>query len=205
MILKISKKNRGISLAEIVVVVGILSFVIVGITTFQKDIFSLNSSLQGSMNAQFEGGRVLRLMVGEMRSMSPSAAGSYPIAQAATNTLTFYSDIDNDGSKEKVRYFLQSGTLKKGVTDPSGSPVGYTGTEKVETLITSVVNSTSSPIFSYFDSSYSGTTSPMSLPINTLSVRLIKILVTIDKDTNRPPGPSTVTSQVSLRNLKDNL
>ncbi len=205
MYFRFKKNNSGYSIVETLVVLGILTLIIVGITTFQKDIFSLNYSLQGSLNAQFEGGRVLRIMVGELRSMSQSAAGAYPIAQAATSTMTFYTDIDNDGSKEKVRYYLQNGSLKKGVVDPSGNPVGYTGTEKIETLITNVVNATSSPIFSYYDSSYAGTTTPLSMPLDTLSVRLIKINVTIDKDVNRPPGPSTVTSQVTPRNLKDNL
>lgn len=199
------KNNSGYSIVETLVALGILTLIIVVITTFQKDIFSLNYSLQGSLNAQFEGGRVLRVMVGEIRSMSQSAAGAYPIAQAATSTMTFYTDIDNDGSKEKVRYYLQNGSLKKGVIDPSGNPVGYTGTEKIETLITNVVNATSSPIFSYYDSSYAGTTTPLSMPVDTLSVRLIKINVIIDKDANRPPSPSTVTSQVTPRNLKDNL
>lgn len=205
MYLKFRKNNRGYSLAEMLIVVGILSAIIFVVTTFQKDIFSLNTSLQGSLNAQFEGGRVLRKMVGELRSMSQSGAGAYPIAQAATSTVTFYTDIDDDGSKEKVRYYLQSGTLKKGVTEPSGNPIVYTGTEKVETLITSVVNGTSSPVFYYYDSSYAGTSTPLTTPINTLSVRLIKIEVTIDKDVNRPPGPFVVTSQVTPRNLKDNL
>ncbi len=199
------KKRGGLTLVEVLVTITIFSTIAIALTTFQKDIFSLNTSLQGSLNAQFQAGRVLKTMISEMRSMSPSGAGAYPIAQAATSTITFYGDIDNDGQKEKVRYYLDNQTLKRGVIEPTGSPVVYTGTEQIKSLIQYVRNGTTTPVFDYYNSSYSGTTSPLSLPINTLSVRLVKVTVIIDTDTNRPPGAITSTSQVSLRNLKDNL
>ncbi len=197
--------NRGFSVAETLVVLSILVPIVFVLSTFQKDVFSLNSSLQGGLTAQFEGGKVMRSMVAELRSMSPSAAGAYPIAQVATSTITFYADVDNDSSKEQVRYFMSSGTLKRGVIDPTGNPPVYTSAEKVSTLITSVVNNNSTPIFYYYNSAYTGATSPLAMPVDQLVVRLVKINVIIDKDVNRPPGPINVTSQVSLRNLKDNL
>jgi len=36
-------------------------------------------------------------------------------------------------------------------------------------------------------------------------VRLVKITIVIDKDPQTPPGPMTLTTQISIRNLKDNL
>lgn len=203
--IKHTLQQRGVTLAEVVVTVAIVAVVGVAVATFQKDVFSLNTALQGSLGAQFEATRVLKTAMAEMRSMSQSGAGAYPIAQAATSTITFYGDIDNDGQKEKVRYFLQNESLKKGVVEPSGNPVVYTGTEKVESLINYVRNGTSTPVFDYYNSSYSGTTSPLSIPVDVLAVRLVKVTVIIDKDTARPPGAIVSTSQVSLRNLKDNL
>jgi len=36
-------------------------------------------------------------------------------------------------------------------------------------------------------------------------VRLVRITIKIDEDPNRPPAALTSTTQVSIRNLKDNL
>ncbi len=198
--------NRGVTLIELVVVVAIVAVVTIAIATFQKDVFSLNASLQGSLNAQLEGSHVMRKMVGELRSASPSGAGAYPIAQAATSTVTFYADIDDDNLKEKVRYFMQGKLLRRGITEPTGNPTVYTSTEKIETLVSDVINTNVQPIFYYYDSTYNGVSgAALTVPINALLVRLVKINVIIDRDVNRPPGPITVTSQVSLRNIKDNL
>ena len=57
----------------------------------------------------------------------------------------------------------------------------------------------------YFDSNYTGTSTPLSQPVQATQVRLIRITVRIEKDPNKSPGPLTATSQVFLRNLKNNL
>ena len=59
---------------------------------------------------------------------------------------------------------------------------------------------------SYFISSnYDGITDPLPSPIDTLNVRLIKINLIIDHDPVKSPPPFLMTTQVSIRNLKDNL
>jgi hypothetical protein len=45
----------------------------------------------------------------------------------------------------------------------------------------------------------------MSYPIDIQSIRFVKITVIIDKDPKRSPDAMIVSSQVNLRNLKDNL
>jgi hypothetical protein len=108
--------------------------------------------------------------------------------------------------KEQVRYFLQGRDFKKGVIKPTGSPLVYNqGVEQITTLVKDVSNATSTPIFEYFDSSYTGTSSPLATPVQVTKVRLVRINIKIEKDPNRAPAPITVTSQVFLRNLKDNL
>jgi len=42
-------------------------------------------------------------------------------------------------------------------------------------------------------------------PVDVSSVRLVKMNITIDRDPNRSPTPINVTTQVVIRNLKDNL
>src|SRR3989344_4644245 len=117
--------------------------------------------------------------------------------------FTFYSDIDDDGLKEKVRYFLNGPLLQKGVIKPTGSPLSYNpASEKITTLIPNVTNAT---IFTYYDENYDGAGAELTSPINIPVVRLVKITITIDKDPNRAPVTTIFSTQVSIRNLKDNL
>jgi len=198
------KQFRGFSLMEILIVMGVLVFISVVVANFQTNVINFNISTQNSLTAQTDGRRVVKTIVAELRNVSPSALGSYPIEAAGTSTLIFYSDADKDGQRERIRYFLNNRTLQKGVIKPSGNPVGYTGAETVTTLVSDLANNPG-PIFEYYDTSYSGTSLPLTQPVNILNVRLVKITVYIDKDPNRSPATIIFTSQVTLRNLKDNL
>ncbi len=198
--------KRGITLLEVLISVAILSMMILTASTFQRDVFSLNTNLQSSLNAQLDARHLVKVMVAELRKTIQSSAGAYPIELASSTAVTFYSDVNNNGSIDRVRYFQSGSTIKKGVVTPTGNPLTYnSNNEVVTTLINSVVSSSSLPIFQYYSSSYTGTTSPLTFPITISSVRLVKITVIIDSDPNRSPVPIIVTSSVNLRNLKDNL
>ncbi len=201
-----TKKYNGFSLAEVIIAVAVGGAILIAVFNFGNSIFSFNSTAQENLNAQSEGRRVLKTIAKELRGTSPSSLGAYPISQAATSSITFFSNIDSDVNKEQVRYFLQNGSLKKGVIKPSGTPLVYnSANESIVTLISNVRNTAASPLFQYFNSSYAGTSSPLSSPVPVTSVRFIKVSVEIDKYPNRSLGPVVVTTQVFLRNLKDNL
>ena len=162
----------------------------------------LEDSISGAQDAR----AVLRTMAREIRTASSSNLGTYTIATASPQTFIFYSDIDDDGLKERIRYFLDDTDLKKGVIKPSGNPLVYDpASEIIVSVLVQNVKNDSQNIFDYYDTNYDGTTDPLSEPINLISVRLVKITIIIDADENRAPVAKTFTSQVSLRNLKDNL
>ncbi|MFZ2621146.1 MAG: prepilin-type N-terminal cleavage/methylation domain-containing protein [Minisyncoccia bacterium] len=198
--------KKGFSLVEIIISVSILSLIIVTVSTFQKDVFSLNTNLQSNLNIQLDARHLIKTIVAELRKTTSSAVGAYPIELASSTGITFYSDVNNNGSIDKIRYYLSGQTIKRGVISPTGSPAVYnSGSEVTTTLINYVIASSTVPIFQYYTSSYTGTSSPLSIPVDISSVRLVKITVILDTDPNRSPVPITVTSQVNLRNLKDNL
>lgn len=199
------KLEPGFSVIEVLVGTFILTLMGITIYYFQKDVFSLNRILSSGLTAQDEARRALKSMSAEVRTASPSSIGAYALAQTATSSFTFYSDIDDDSFKERVRYFLDSATLKKGIIKPSGTPLTYNpANEIISELIHDVANAATST-FSYYDADYDGTTQPLTEPINIAAVRLVKITVTIDENPQTPPGPATLTTQISIRNLKDNL
>lgn len=200
------KNNKGFSLIEIVVVVGILGVIVVAITTFQSNILKNNKIAQDSLSSAQDARSILSMMIRELRSASPGNDGAFAIAQAGTSTVTFYSDTDGDGLKEKIRYFLTATTLKKGTIKPTGSPLSYnSGNEAQSFLAYNIRNSTTTPLFEYYNANYTGTSSPLTQPVTTTAVRLVKINLVIDLDPNRAPIVRAFTSQVNLRNLKDNL
>lgn len=202
--------TKGFTLAEIVVVVGILGLIMIGISNFQKNVLINNKYAQDSISSAQDARNILKVMVKELRTASPSNNGAYAIAQAATNTLTFFSDTDGDGLKEQIRYYISTTTnpmtLRKGSIKPTGSPSVYSSTNEIfSTLAYNIKNGTSTALFQYYDDGYAGTSSPMTIPVTVTDIRLVKINLMIDADPNRSPIPRLYTSQVSFRNLKDNL
>ena len=191
-------------MAEIVVVIGILSLIGVAVSTFQTDVFKNNLIIQEGLQADAEIRSAIRGFMKELRGTAPSNTGSYPIEMASSTAITFYGDIDGDALRERVRYFLDNKTLMRGVIKPTGQP--YTYPSGNETLNISVHNiaSTTAVIFEYYNSSYTGTTTALVQPVDVSAVRLVKMFVTVDLNDNRPPGPVSMSGQVTARSLKDN-
>ena len=182
-----------------------ISIAILGVfTLFAKNLWTYNAFVSSSFTSIDAGRKILKTISSEIRTIaSQSDIGTYPISQASASSFTFYSDIDGDGLKERVRYFLTSTTLQKGVIKPTGSPLSYNSANEI--ISTRAINETNASIFSYYNKNYDGTTAALSFPVNIPDIRLVKIILTIDDNPNRPPAPLTFSTQVSIRNLKDNL
>lgn len=196
-----AKNKSGFTIIETLIGVAIFVLIIAAIALLGRNMWIYNSFIGGELDSENINQAALKTMIAEIRTASSGNDGAYAISQASATSFTFYSDIYDNGLKEKVRYFLNGSDLQKAVTVPTGSPLGYTGTETITTLVQNITNST---IFDYYDENYDGTTAPLS-PIDISAIRLVKITITTDKDPNAPPSPTTISSQVSLRNLKDNL
>jgi type II secretory pathway pseudopilin PulG len=202
-ILKKQKNKKGSTLLEILFGISIFILIVVALTLFSRNFWVYTSFISAGLDDADAGRQVIKTMVAEIRKASTANTGAYVINLATASAFTFYSDIDNDTLKEKVRYFLSGNLLQKGVTKPTGSPLTYDVlNEKITTLVSNVTNSS---IFDYYDTNYDGSTAPLSSPVAISSIRLIKITITKEKDPNRSPVPVTFSTQVSIRNLKDNL
>ncbi|MEK7569312.1 MAG: hypothetical protein AAB500_00250 [Patescibacteria group bacterium] len=197
------RHKKGFALIETLFAVSIFVLIVIALGMLARNIWIYSSYVSTGLSDSINGRRALKLMTAEIRTASTADTGVYTIAVASGNSFTFYSDIDGDVLKEKVRYFLAGANLQKGVTKPTGSPLSYNPANEV--ISTLIGNVTSANIFSYYDENYDGTTAALSFPVNIALIRLVKITFTTDKDPNREPAPSTFTTQVSIRNLKDNL
>src|SRR3989344_4448090 len=199
---KFQNEKNGFTLVETLFGISIFVLVLGLITLFSRNVWVYNSFISSELASVDAGRQILKTMVSEIRTASDADTGAYTINQATASSFIFYSDMDNDDLKERVRYFLTGTTLQKGVIKPTGSPLVYnSGSEIISTLSENVTNSL---IFDYYDKNYDGTTSPLPSPVSIPAIRLVKITLTTDKDPNIPPAPNTLSTQVSIRNLKDN-
>ena len=198
--------TRAFTLVEVLISIAVFVVIMGAVAFFEANVFSYQRSAAGSFTTVQDAQVLLKTMARELRSMSAGNDGSYALFQAATSSVIFFSDLNGDGSTERVRYFLSGASLYKGITHASGTPATYpANAESTSTLVTNVRNASSTPVFEYFDGSYDGTTPALVQPVDVGSVRLIKINITLDADPSRSPAAETYSTQVSLRNLKDNL
>ncbi len=187
---------------EVIIAVAIMVGILLVIGLLAHDVFDFSSFFQGSFESQQEINQTLQTIIPEVRSMTRSAAGSYAIETAASSTLTFFSDIEGDGVVERVRYFVSSTTLWRGIVKPTGSPPVYNpASETTRAFIHNLVL-TASSTFLYYDESFNGTQSPLAFPVTINSVRLVEMIVRA----RTTEGGAQMSAELFLtpRNLRTN-
>jgi hypothetical protein len=199
-------RSGGMALTEALVVLAIFVLVVIVFAAFQTNVFSFNKIIQSNLGTQQDAKKILRPFAEEVRSATISNIGAFPISIAATNTLEFYANIDDDDLIEKIRYFLDEDVFKKGVTKPSGDPYVYdSGDEDIVGVVKNIVNEETS-IFEYHDANYYGsaTSTPLSYPIDVHQITLVKATLLVDDDPDFPPNEFEISTQAMFRNLKTN-
>ncbi|MFA6601289.1 MAG: hypothetical protein WCT02_00275 [Candidatus Paceibacterota bacterium] len=203
---KLPSITGGMTLVEVLIAISTFVIVVVAVASFQANIFKYKTSVSGSYQTAQNAQVILKTALTEIREAGPGANGAYALINAGSTTLSFFSDANNDGLIEKITYTLMGTTLYRATINPTGNPVVYNlASQATTTLLERVVNGITLPVFQYFDTNYSGTTSPMVYPISNNKVRLVKINVKIDLDPLNAPAPIIYSVQGSIRNLKSNL
>jgi type II secretory pathway pseudopilin PulG len=196
-----SMKMRGMSLVEAVVVVAITVAVGASLLSVIRSFYRTNAYVFEATASVDSARRGLATTLSALREASYADDGNYPISSAATSSITFYSDIDSDRGIERVRVYTIGTTLYRVITNAAGNPPSYTGqAPSTTTIATYVRNTTSVPIFKYYDSSGAqlSTTSPDISDIASVTVTLM-----VDINPNRAPNILTMTGGATLRNLRE--
>ena len=200
-----SKRQFGFTLVELLVALAIVVLVSGALATLFRDVFRTNELLRDSFFIEREIAATIGDAIQEIRSAGSSSTGGYVIEKAEPFSLAIYTNVDQDQEKERVHYFLSGTALKKSVVDPVGSPLTYattTANEFLKTVVSDVIASSTAPLFSYFDATYAGTSTPMATPITIVDVRLIRMRIVVDADAGDGVPPLTATSEVNIRNVK---
>lgn len=193
--------RAGFSLMETLVVIAMLGTIGVALSGMIQFFYQKNAFLLEQTAALDNARRTVLDAIHSLREASYGNDGGYPILAAATSTVTFYSDLDNDSSVEKVRYYLSNGTLYRGVTESTGSPPSYAGQpEATSTVAAYVRNSASTPIFTYFNDAG---TALSTTSTNVSEISAVTISIWIDLNPNRAPNTFNLSETATLRNLRN--
>jgi len=185
---------------EMLVVVGLTGLVGVGTLSMIAYFYKSNAYLLEATTAVDSASRGLNESLVALREASYGEDGSYPIRSAATSSITFYGDLDVDSSVERVRLYVSSSTLYRGVTDAAGNPPSYVGqTEATSVIATWVKNATSTPVFRYYDED--GT--ELIGTIDIASVRSVRTRLDVDINPYRAPDILVLEGAATLRNLRN--
>ena len=200
-----SYSRAGFTLVEVLIVIVIASLIVLVTLSLNTNISTLQNLVGQKLQSRADIDQTMQIITTEMRSASPSASGGYPIVSAATSSFTFYSDINRNGTVEQIRYFTSSTSLWKGVIQPTGTPAVYTTSTEIKTdVVDNLVFATSSPLFQYYNSTYTVSSTALSYPIDISQIRVVQVSFTTDVNAKVAPGGEYFSTIIAIRNLLNN-
>lgn len=189
--------RRGMTFAEVIVTIAIFSIVMIGINQLFVKSWQNYNLVMHTNEASIIANRGMSEVVNVLRKINDAEDGGYPVLTAGNFDLKVFSNVDGDVAAEKIHYYLNGTDLMIGKSDPSGFPASYpAGDDETSILIKNVVNSSTQPLFYYYD----GENNIISAPADNINkIRMIEVNLMID----RKEGDLNIESYASLRNLSD--
>tara|TARA_B100000508_G_scaffold123897_1_gene106880 strand:- start:12471 stop:13079 length:609 start_codon:yes stop_codon:yes gene_type:complete len=196
--------QNGMTLVEMVVVIGVYMLLVGMVFTAAQSLYQSNSYTTAQAREVDNARRGMTKLVRDLREMTYAEDGTFPVTAMEGHRVGFYSDIDKDDSVEFVEYELSTTTLYKRTFNATGSPPTYNlaspDQEDVLSLYVQNINQATSTFF-YYDTNNVALSSTSLLT----DVRYISAQIIVNVDPIRSPGEFMLRSGVSPRNLKDNL
>ncbi len=202
-----NSQKKGFTLLETVLVIFIFGLLMLGVDKLAVAIFSSFRQQSSSINDVDYAMKAASDFANEIRNAAYGNDGSYSLNQAGSSQIIFYSSYGTSGNLvNRIRYYLLSSMLYKGVVIPTGSPLVYNLASETVTPVRTGLANGNIPVFYYYDGNYNGSTTPLSEPINVNQVKFVRINLMIVKN----PEVSTTTvfsigGGATIRNLKNNL
>ena len=203
--MKIHLSQKGFTLVETVVVVGIYTVLLAVITNSIFSLYQSNDYTIAQSN-EIDSARVgLQTWISDAREMTYADDGTFPIAVIEPHRVGFYSDVDSEPTIEYIEYELSTTTLYRSIYKAVGSPPVYNLVVpyRVDTVSEFVQNLTqATSTFLYLDTNGDLLTGTSTLLTD---VRYLEARVIVNIDPLKSPGEFLLRSGVAPRNLKDNL
>ena len=195
------------SLVEMLVAIAILSICMIGVNILFLRSWNANKFILEMGNASFVASRGTNILVSEIRKARQADNGDYLIESGDDFDLKVYVNADADTDTERVHYYLASGNLYKGVTNPvAGLPISYPASDDSTTMIaTAIANTASDPVFYYYNDAYPVdiVNNPLATPVVLSAVRMIKVHLMVNIDPNNAPNSINIEAFAQLRNINN--
>ena len=146
------------------------------------------------------------MFANELRNATIGNDGAFPLAEASSTEIIFYTPYRSGSTPtvRRIRYFVASSTLYKGVVTSSGAPPSYATSEQVTKVLP--LASKTALLFSYYDGTFTGSSTPLAQPVAVTNVNYVQISITMLRlDERNSTSTFTMTSGSTVRNLKTNL
>ncbi len=202
---KYTNKN-GFTILEVIVALAISITVIGAVYLLQDFLFSQERFAMTSFLTTDEANRNIEILVKHIRNTHYADNGAYPLEITADYELAFYTDYDEDGQVERLRYFVDQGNLRLGIIEPTTYPVNYpSANETITTVASGIKNST--PLFYYYNRDWPTDTvnNPLMGVTRQLNTRLIEIQLLMNSNDQDLKTDYQIRANAQIRMLKDNL
>jgi hypothetical protein len=201
--LREKKNKKGLTLMETLIAIGIFAMIaqLVG-WLFIKNLHT-NAAILATGKKSIFAVRSLDKITQNLRKMQTPLTGEAPLVSGEGFSLIFFSDVDNDGQAERVRYFLDEQNFQEGIAEIVGNPPAYAiSTESVKKLVGNVVNNSTEPIFFYYAKNSAGdlTSDALSLPEEMSKVASVRINLKVKTNENDDAEIIDFKSFIQLRN-----
>ncbi|MBW4060990.1 prepilin-type N-terminal cleavage/methylation domain-containing protein [Candidatus Saccharibacteria bacterium] len=189
--------ESGYSLLELLIVIVITGLIALPLSTFLIKGLSSYNFIQAQSDTALE----LQTLSDRVTKV---VRGATSLDTASPDTLIVYAYFSpQDTVIDKVRYFVNGTNLNIGVTPPTGTAPSYTylpANEKFYTTRIDLAMGTAS-LFTYYDDADNLLTGSF-LPSQ---VKEVGLYVAANPNAKQVPVPISISTKVTLRNLKTNL
>jgi Tfp pilus assembly protein PilW len=190
---------RGLTLIETIVTVAVFTIVIVAISQSVIYFYKANRVAFEESYQIRSAERGMQILVRDLREATYGDDGAYPLAEMASSSVTFYSDVDRSVPIEKIKYTISGRTLTRTVTLSAGDPPTYIGAVSTTTVSEYVRNwEDNIALFRYYD----GNGVEVVNPADITDVVSVSVSIVVDITPVHAPGEFTLRSGATLRNLR---
>lgn len=196
--------QKGFTIVEVMIGAAIVLVLGAGIAGLQKMITDSQVFVIRNYLNLDEANDNVKAIALQLRTARQGDNGAYWLDEANDNEISFYTDLDFDGSAEKVRYWRQDSNFYKQIIKPEGFPVQYLTAGNPVVLSENVTNG-DSPIFYYYNGNWPQDTINNPLPdsLRLSGTKLIKIYLMVKSDQQQ--DDFIIESFAQVRTRKDNL
>jgi type II secretory pathway component PulJ len=196
-----SLRRRGFSLVELLVSTAIAIIIGSAVVLLLVQQTQLTATQNRNMMNSEQVRSVLVMMADEIQMMGNGVSEPF-ILNAQADDFTFYSDIDNNGIRDRIRYWRSGNELRRTLaTSPNGTTWTDVGTD---VLIPNIFNTNTGPNpglqFQYF-----GVNNGLN-PATVADIRAVQITICLDTSltdsafTKSKVSPQNMVAYATIRN-----